>query len=44
MKTKIVMELTEEEAALIEWLRKDPLLRKAIFNYFKAMSGIDLKK
>lgn len=39
-----MMELNPEEAILIETLRKDGLLRKAVFRYFEALSGIDLKK
>jgi len=38
------MELTPEEVILIEALRRDKLLRKAIFRYFESMAGIDLKK
>ena len=40
---KFLMELSIEEKILIETIRKDPLLRKAIFRYFEAMSGISLK-
>lgn len=36
------MDLTEEEATLIREIRKNKLLKKAIFNYFEAMSGLKL--
>ena len=39
----VMMELSEAEAKLIEALRKDPLLRKAVFRYFESMSGIELE-
>jgi len=42
--SRYIYELTAEEAILIEAMRKDKLLRKAVLRYFEAMSGIDLKK
>ena len=38
---KIVMELTYAEALLIKKLREDKMLRKAVFRYFLAMSGVE---
>jgi len=35
-------ELSEAEKILIEKIREDKMLRKAVFHYFEAMSGIKL--
>jgi len=40
----MIMEVSESEAILIETLRKDEMLRKAVFKYFEALSGIKLKE
>jgi len=37
-----VTKLTKAEKILIETLREDKLLRKAIFRYFESLSGIEL--
>lgn len=36
------IDLTEDEVKLIVALRRDRLLRKAVFRYFQALSGIEL--
>ena len=35
-------ELSEAEKILIEKIREDKMLRRAIFRYFEAMSGVKL--
>jgi len=40
----LILELTEEELILITKLREDRLLRKAVFRYFEALSGIKLNQ
>jgi len=42
-KRTIPMLLTPEEAYLIKKCREDKLLRKAVFNFFSAMAGLNDK-
>ncbi len=35
------LRLTPEEREMIKKMREDELLRKAVLNYFKALSGTD---
>ena len=37
-----VTKLTNAEKILIETLREDKLLRKAVFRYFESLSGVKL--
>jgi hypothetical protein len=37
------MELTEDEIMLIKKLREDKMLKKAVYEYFTALSGIELR-
>jgi len=38
IRRKIIMELDEDEAELIRYIRKDRLLRKAVMSYFEALA------
>jgi len=45
MKTSVALKMvvTGEEAVMIVALRKDPMLRKAVMDYFQTMAGIDIE-